>query len=972
MLSPSRAGLQVSVLLAVLFMTPLAAAQYNTFGTFVLADHTDASSIPNVSTPSAAFSWNDANTDCQIQNTERIYLDLNNDLDVDIGDVRIANPVTGSAMGSVASGATDLTNALKTQIGATAPACTVGGTALGTFFMRKAFVSTARSSTSGFTVTGYGAYLDIDANNRVTENDIRLAAPSQTAGTFVAAAATDLDPATLGTTEYSANLDCIYLSADAVVGAGDTRIGRCGEYLEATTLDCTGVLDADCGQVLFTIATAKTGTVSALTEYFDDLDTAASNVVSNGDRRLSPIDATRIEGTLVTCTGAVDPKITAGDTDCGTALSAAANVRFSRRTYDLAAPAILAFDTNDDGAIPEGVVIDINGDGSLSPGDLRAVGGTYVTVTDIDVVLELVPFTVAPIYLYQGAISAPTAVALDLDADSVLDPEDVVLFATSCTSGTLRRSTVAGQPCNPSGAWTSAGEAIAATKYRESGGGAAFGAGDTLYITLEPADTTVDTDDVRLTAFSSGTPGSLVGAGLAGESGAALVAASTLAGTQAIGFVDLDETNSVTPGDLPVIDLDGDGYLSYRDVPLVTVGAVPFGTIAAAGTSALVHALVAIGTHNQGTGSTWSVKYLDNDGSGGPSVNDPVYLEVASPLTRFRLSANAAGAAAGLPATTETGAVLTSLTATGVCTNPIAYQEVAGAGLSSEDDVYVDVAVGGCGTVSTGDIYLKKSGKASGLKVGGSDTQGATLTALTTTALAYFDLDSTASLTSGDLLFLDLDSGTGLNRVSLFDFRMSGASGTTTLGSVVPPPPPPAPPAPTTTATTTATSTSTVSTTSTSTSTSSESSTDSSSQSDSGTQAPASLASINLRLQSSLEVDREDGKNVLKWDTQSGVTGYQIWSSDSPYVLLATLDNSAAASFTDINGDKDTKYLVTAYQASPLTAADVNDGNIPGYSGVPEGEDAGAAGSKSWVPGPGLLLVALALVAAGLVARRRL
>ena len=57
---------------------------------------------------------------------------------------------------------------------------------------------------------------------------------------------------------------------------------------------------------------------------------------------------------------------------------------------------------------------------------------------------------------------------------------------------------------------------------------------------------------------------------------------------------------------------------------------------------------------------------------------------------------------------------------------------------------------------------------------------------------------------------------------------------------------------------------------------------------------------------------------------------------------------------------------------TPLTAGDVNDGNVPGYAGVPEGEDAGGGGGKGWIPGPGLALMVLALAAAVLVARRKL
>ena len=56
-----------------------------------------------------------------------------------------------------------------------------------------------------------------------------------------------------------------------------------------------------------------------------------------------------------------------------------------------------------------------------------------------------------------------------------------------------------------------------------------------------------------------------------------------------------------------------------------------------------------------------------------------------------------------------------------------------------------------------------------------------------------------------------------------------------------------------------------------------------------------------------------------------------------------------------------------------MTEDDVNNGNVPGYSGIPEGKAAGGGGGgKGWIPGPGLALMVLALAGAVLVARRKL
>ena len=146
----------------------------------------------------------------------------------------------------------------------------------------------------------------------------------------------------------------------------------------------------------------------------------------------------------------------------------------------------------------------------------------------------------------------------------------------------------------------------------------------------------------------------------------------------------------------------------------------------------------------------------------------------------------------------------------------------------------------------------------------------------------------------------------------------------------------------------------------------------SSSGSDSPGDGDVNLAAANVAIAESLRVRREDGVNELTWDPQPGVDGYQIWSSESPFVLLTTLRGQSSSSYSDNEGGKDTKYLVTAFVGSEeLTADDVNNGDVPGYSGVPEGEDP-KAGSRGFIPAPSLVLVLAGLVAAIFVARRRL
>lgn len=126
---------------------------------------------------------------------------------------------------------------------------------------------------------------------------------------------------------------------------------------------------------------------------------------------------------------------------------------------------------------------------------------------------------------------------------------------------------------------------------------------------------------------------------------------------------------------------------------------------------------------------------------------------------------------------------------------------------------------------------------------------------------------------------------------------------------------------------------------------------------------------MNQDLEDSLDVDREDGENVLTWD-DVGADFYQVWSSESPYALEDELPGSQTT-YTDGDGSRSTNYLVTACIGPCILTADgVNGGNVPGLSGVPDGEDAGKA-AKGFIPAPGLVPLLLVLAAAAFLAARR-
>lgn len=228
----------------------------------------------------------------------------------------------------------------------------------------------------------------------------------------------------------------------------------------------------------------------------------------------------------------------------------------------------------------------------------------------------------------------------------------------------------------------------------------------------------------------------------------------------------------------------------------------------------------------------------------------------------------------------------------------------------------------------------------------------------------YHDDNMNAVFDTGDVAYA-LPPGTPalstFPQPPLGAIRLSGTAatggGTTGGGGVV------NPPVTTTTSTTTVTSTSTSD-------TSTSTDTDTGTTSSTSTQAP-SLASLNLRIAASLEVERDGEDNVLTWDDVNGESGYQVFGSTSPFVLVDTLP-AGTTTYRDEGADEDRKYLVTACVGTcELSADDVNDGDVPGYDEVPEGEGR-PEGKKGWIPGPSPVLVLLALAGSALLLRRRL
>lgn len=128
---------------------------------------------------------------------------------------------------------------------------------------------------------------------------------------------------------------------------------------------------------------------------------------------------------------------------------------------------------------------------------------------------------------------------------------------------------------------------------------------------------------------------------------------------------------------------------------------------------------------------------------------------------------------------------------------------------------------------------------------------------------------------------------------------------------------------------------------------------------------------LGYDLSASLRVTRVGTLNHLEWDSPGfQPLGYQLWASNSPYVLLAITEGNQTA-YDDATGDEDTIYKVTYFTG--LTQEEGFFGDASAVFAWPVNEDDGPA-RKTGIPSAGFGLLAVALVGAAvlLAARRRL
>jgi hypothetical protein len=292
-------------------------------------------------------------------------------------------------------------------------------------------------------------------------------------------------------------------------------------------------------------------------------------------------------------------------------------------------------------------------------------------------------------------------------------------------------------------------------------------------------------------------------------------------------------------------------------------------------------------------------------------------------------------------------------------------------GYTLNDAVYVDNPLGGTtGALSNNDLRITSitiSGQSytagTIVQLGNLDLQQTTCATWTAGVwtMAYHDDNANSVFDTGDVLYALPPSALSQTQPVLGAVYLSGSGGSTSSGSsggttpVTPVTPPTNPP-------------------------SSSSGTTSSTTSSSTSSAPSTLDDLNQALKASLTVTHgADGSNVVAWAAQPGALGYQVWSHNSPWTLVMTVDGSTTTIVQKASAS--THYLVTAFTSEATKLIDINTQPVPGLGVNPDGPapdgSAGTAGTstskgKGAIPAPELVLGLGAVAVALAVARRRL
>lgn len=933
--------------------------------------------------------WHAGGTECVYQGTGST---------VAVGMIRVAGCTAGTAGTAVESGDADVGFALTSTTGwlMTTPAAsrTVNDG------VTTATSTTVTSATAAFTACDVGVPISggsipggatIQVINSGTSVTLSAAATTTAATVSLTITPTGIRTLPGGVTTLSSTTVSTAAPAFCASDVGRTISGT-GIPAGATIVDfvsSTSVVISSAATANGAGLTLTLGSNTALFQAGQTSYAGSGSAVASGMYRGAAFNALTAD-TVVDCVVGASH---AADADCGTAVTTVSSTQVARQAPSypsLAFPAIKWLDMNGDASFASGdrVYADVDANGYVGPADVRLNTGSSATfgsrpaLGDLDSRAALLAGTfnsAAPIFQDtdgDNVVDATEPVALSLDGDAHLDFGDVPLVsAASCTAGTPRTGTSA---CGSSGSgtWKAVAVPVMTWCFHDEGTAGAT-RGDGLYVHLGASCTTAGANDLRVTQSAIGGtsyPGGARVPSTGSDFGTTLTAV-TLGTTFTIRLYDADGSTTATSLDWPYLEAgSGNSLAGVNDARLHNQASLAFGGYLSETVATDKDTLVQF-TALGGTGIP-AFGFMDQDGNGGASVEDPVYLRQPGTTCPTVLASTDLRLAAGnLASVTPGGSVGSSSSEAGrTCTDlpsaRFAFLPTSSP-LSSASTVILDLA--GDNVMGERDVIIAGTSPGSKVTSSTSGVNGAVTPIVLNAALTpragaanvrHSDSNGNAVVEAGEPIVLDTD-GDGV--FSTGDVVLGGTGvatppvATTTSTSV----------SQSSSASTTATTSSSASSTTSGSSTSgtSTSGTGSDSQT-SGEPSQPSEASMNRDLRDSLDVDREDGDNVLTWD-DVGADFYQVWGSESPYALEDELPGSQT-SYRDEGAAAGKDYVVTACIGScSLTADDVNDGDVPGYDGVPKGED--ASRPKGFIPGPSPALLVLALVGlAVLAARRRL
>lgn len=347
----------------------------------------------------------------------------------------------------------------------------------------------------------------------------------------------------------------------------------------------------------------------------------------------------------------------------------------------------------------------------------------------------------------------------DSDGDGNLDSGEAVFLADSSTSAKddirlanpMTGSTFTKLSSGSSDSGLDLTSLSGTLRYFDADHSGALSSGDTLYYDRSGSgEGKVSTNDVILAGTDAG---NLVGGGHDHFN----IQMSDLDQTPTYGFYDEDDDNTFDSGEVSVLDIDRDNFVTVGDVRLGDTDGGDGGTIVAGGDADVTYLLETFS-------DTWELQHRDPDGDDSLDVNEGVYLTTGSKVSTFavRLANPPSGDQAG-------SQVIEQDSDHGISTKDLSgslmYDDKDGNGqFSSGNVLYYDLSGSGSGEVSSRDVIL--SGSNAGNLVSGS---GSSLDSYNGD-LHYFDADGNEVYDGADIVYADTNND---DIVKSYDVQLS-------------------------------------------------------------------------------------------------------------------------------------------------------------------------------------------------------